>query len=327
MKSAIFRRFGPENEVLEIEESELGRPGAGLVKVKILASPLNPSDVLSVRGQYGMLPELPAVGGNEGSGEVMEVGEGVEGFKPGDLVLLPIGAGTWRQQTIQPAKLLTPLPKGADPQQMAMLLVNPPSAWLMLEKFVDLQPGEWVIQNAANSAVGAHVIALAKKRGLRTVNIVRRVESVPALKAQGADLVLVEGPGLAKQVREATNKAPIRLALDAVSGDATLTLADCLAPGGTVVNYGALSGHAAKMTPQHLIFRNLTLKGFWLTNWLGSTSSADRKAFYGNLAALVASGELHAPIAATYGIDQIREAATAALTGGRDGKILLLPNG
>lgn len=328
MKRAVYARRGPvPQDVIEVETFTLPPLAPGHARVEVLAAPINPSDVLTLTGHYGSLPPLPAVGGNEGVGRVVELAADVRGLRVGQTVLLPVGAGTWTTHLDAEARALVPLPEGADPVQMAMLAVNPPTARLLLTEFVELRPGDWVIQNAANSAVGAYVIQLARARALRTVNVVRREGARDAVQAAGGDVVLVDGEDLAGRVRAAIGEAAPRLALDAVGGAATDRLAQALAPGGTVVNYGAMGGEACALSPAALIFRGITLRGFWLARWYRSADAATRAALFAELAALVAEGRLHAPVQATYPIERIREAVAAAAAGERAGKILLCPNG
>ena len=208
-----------------------------------------------------------------------------------------------------------------------MLTVNPPTAMLMLSEFVDLQAGEWVIQNAANSAVGGYVNQLAALRGLKVVNVVRRDSAIAAVKAGGAEVVLVDGEDLPARVRAATGDAPIRLAIDCVGGLSTENLVRCLAQGGVLVNYGAMSGERCMISPRYFVFRDVTLRGFWLSQWYKQAPVEKRMAVFGELAGLIASGKLTARVQATYSIDQIQDAVRAAAGGEREGKILVLPNG
>ncbi|WP_044871534.1 zinc-dependent alcohol dehydrogenase family protein [Pseudomonas sp. LFM046] len=325
MLKAEYKTRGPvPQDVIEAVEFELPPVAAGQALVKVLAAPINPSDVLTLTGEYGMLPPLPAIGGNEGVGEVLEVAADVTGLKPGQTVLLPVGCGTWRTHLIADAQQLIALPS-ADPQQLAMLTVNPPTAYLMLREFVDLQPGDWVIQNAANSGVGSYLIQLAKIRGLKTVNVVRRDSAIAAVQAEGADVVLVDGPDLPKRVREATGGAPVKLGIDAVGGASTDHLAASLAEGGVLVNYGRMSGEACVINAGSFVFRDVTLKGFWLARWYRQATPQQKMQVFGELIQLIASGQLKARIAATYNVSQIKEAVVAAAAGERDGKIVLVP--
>ncbi|MDH4556883.1 alcohol dehydrogenase [Pseudomonas sp. BN417] len=325
MLKAEYKTRGPvPQDVIEAVELQLPPVGAGQALVKVLAAPINPSDVLTLTGEYGMLPPLPAIGGNEGVGEVLEVAADVGNLKVGQTVLLPVGSGTWRTHLIAEARQLIPLPS-ADPQQLAMLTVNPPTAYLMLRDFVDLQPGDWVIQNAANSGVGSYLIQLAKIRGLKTVNVVRRDSAVAAVQAEGGDVVLVDGPDLPKRVREATGGAPVKLGIDAVGGASTDHLASSLAEGGVLVNYGRMSGEPCQINPSSFVFRDVTLKGFWLARWFRQATPQQQTQLFGELIQLIASGKLKARIAATYDISRIKEAVAAAAAGERDGKIVLVP--
>ncbi|AVQ00060.1 alcohol dehydrogenase [Ahniella affigens] len=326
MKQARYSTRGPvPQDVIACETLDTPEPGPGQVRIKVLAAPINPSDVLTLTGEYGMLPPLPAVGGNEGVGVVEAHGEGVTQPAVGQTVLIPVGAGTWSTHVVADAAKLMPLPNGVDPIQLSMLVVNPPTAALMLSEFVDLQPGEWVIQNAANSAVGGYLIQIAKARGLKTANVVRRESAIADLADSGADVLIVDGPDLHKRVAEATGKAPIRLGIDAVGGQSTENLARCLAVGGTLVNYGAMSGEPCSISPASFVFRDITLKGFWLAQWFRKAAPAQQMAVYADLAKRIATGELHARVHATYPVEAIKDAVAAAASGGRNGKIVIVP--
>jgi len=325
LKAQYTRRDPDPQSVIEAVPFERPVPAAGQALVAVLAAPINPSDVLTLTGEYGILPPLPAVGGNEGVGRVVELGPDTQGPAVGQTVLLPAGIGTWASHVLVPVAKLVPLPNGADPQQLAMLTVNPPTASLLLGNFVDLKPGDWVVQNAANSGVGSYLVQLARQRGLKTVNIVRRESAVAGVEALGADVVLVDGEDLAARVKAVTHDASIKLGVDSVGGSATLRLAACLGEGGIVVNYGALSGDACKVSPRELVFRDITLKGFWLARWFRITPAAQQHALLAELAGLIAAGKLKAPIQATYDLTQIKQAVAAAAAGERQGKIMIVP--
>ena len=182
-----------------------------------------------------------------------------------------------------------------------------------------------MIQNAANSGVGEYLVQLARLRGLKTVNVVRRESAVAAVKAAGGDVVLVDGPDLDQRVAEATGQATIRLAIDAVGGQATNRLAGCVAEGGTLVNYGLMSGEDCVVSPRSFVFRDVTLRGFWLALWFRKATPAQQMAMFGEIGKLIATGQLKARIQATYDLPQIKQAVAAAAAGERDGKILIVP--
>ena len=325
MLKAEYQQRGPvPQDVIAAVELQLPPLAAGQVRVKVLAAPINPSDVLTLTGEYGMLPPLPAIGGNEGVGRVEELGPDVSTLKVGQMVLLPVGCGTWVTHLNASANKLIPLPE-ADPQQLAMMTVNPPTASLLLSEFVALKPGDWVIQNAANSGVGSYLIQLAKLRGFKTINVVRRESAVAGVTAEGGDVVLVDGPDLAKRVRESTAGAPVLLGIDAVGGTATDHLAASLGDGGILVNYGMMSRQPCQVSPASFVFRGVTLKGFWLAKWFQNASQAEQMKVFGELTQLIASGKLQTRVAATFDVSQIKEAVAAAAGGERNGKILIVP--
>jgi NADPH:quinone reductase-like Zn-dependent oxidoreductase len=327
VKKAEYDHRGPvPQDVIEAVEFELAPPGSGQVLIEVLAAPINPSDVLTLTGEYGILPPLPAIGGMEGVGKVVQAGDGVDNLAVGQRVLLSGAGGTWTTHLIANAKQLVPLPGGVDAQQQAMMTVNPPTAHLLLSEFVNLEHGDWVIQNAANSAVGGYLIQIARKRGIRTVNVVRRESAVQPLLDAGGDVVLVDGKDLRKRVAEATGGGRIRLGIDAVGGVATESLARSVENGGVVVNYGLLSGEPCQMSGASLVFRDLTLKGFWLAKWYRDASAEQRGTVFAELGQMIAEGSLFARVQASYSIDQIKQAVAAAAAGGRDGKILIEPN-
>lgn len=326
MKKAEYAERGPvPQDVIHAVDMELPPLSAGQVLIEVLAAPINPSDVLTLTGQYGLLPPLPAIGGNEGVGRIVGLGADVDASWSGRIVLLPVGSGTWRTHLIAEAKGLVALPDGVDLQQLSMLAINPPTALLMLNDFVTLQPGDWVIQNAANSAVGSYLIGIAKARGLRCVNIVRRESAVDAVRKAGGDIVLVDGDKLAKRVAEATDSAAIKLGIDAVGGASTDNLARCLAQGATLVNYGAMSGEPCQISPASFVFRDITLRGFWLSQWFRTATPQRRAEVFGEIGKLIATGRLRAPVQATYPLSRIKDAVAAAAAGERDGKVLVLP--
>jgi NADPH:quinone reductase-like Zn-dependent oxidoreductase len=292
-------------------------PGPNKVLIGVEFCPIDPSDLLLANGVYALRPALPTVIGNEGVGRVLDVGPGVRNVKVGDRVLPPLSSFTWRERMVISADGLFALPPDADPRQLAMLAINPPTAALLLSEYVNLKPGEWVVQNAANSGVGRWVIAFAKRRGLKTVNIVRRSELVPELEAIGGDLVVVDSPDVSERIKAAVGQAELRLALDCVSGPATGVLAATLSPRGTLVSFAAMSLNPMSISPLDIIFKPVAVRGFFMGHpeFAAKLSPAAAQA-----AEMIASRQVHVPVAATYTLSSIKEAVTHAQRGG---KILL----
>lgn len=329
MLKTEYQSRGPvPQDVIEVVPFEKPKLVQGQVLLEMLAAPINPSDVLTLTGEYGILPPLPAIGGNEGVAKVVEHGPGVTSPELGQTVLLPIGIGTWATHMVAEAKSLVSLPNEADPIQLSMITINPPTAYLMLSEFVDLQKGDWVIQNAANSSVGSYLIVLAKLRGLKTVNVVRRESLVEPMLAIGADVVLVDGIvdglSLAERVSAATGGTAIKLGIDAVGGTATSRLGETLGEGATLINYGVMSGESCTLSAKIIIFRDITIRGFWLAKWFRTVTPERQREVYGTIISLIAAGKLSAPIHATYNVKDIKQAVAAATGGGRNGKVVIV---
>lgn len=327
VKAVQFDAFGAAHEVARLVDlPDAPAPGPGEVLVDVEAFPINPVDLLTIAGEYATRPPLPAVPGSEALGRVVAVGDGVGHVAPGARIIM-MSRENWVQRKIIRAGEAVPVGVEADPAQLAMLKINPPTAYLMLTRYRELAPGDWVMQNAANSAVGHYLIGLARARGVRTINVVRRSALVAELEARGADEVLVDGPDLADRVRAIVGDGALALGIDAIAGDATGRLARCLDEGGVVVNYGMLSGSPCAVDPHDVVFRGITLTGFWLVKFLGTMSGEERTALYRELAGHVADGDLAADVEAVYPLEEIREALGHAAREGRDGKILVTPNG
>ena len=327
MKQVQFAAFGAPHEVAAcVEVPDVGAPAADEAVIEVLAFPINPADLLTITGGYAIRPQLPATLGAECVGRIAAIGSGVRDLAVGDRVI-NLGRDNWCQRRKVPAAQALRVPAAADVLQLAMLKVNPATALMMLRRYVRLQPGDWVIQDAANSGVGTNLIKLASADRIRTANVVRREALIAPLREIGADVVVVDGPDLAGRVREATGGAAIRLAIDAIGGDMVLRLADCLADGGTVVNYGLLSGQPCQLGAHHTIFKGITLTGFWLQKQLTSMARPELEQLYADLAARIADGSLRVEVEATYPIEEIKAALAHAGREGRGGKILVLPNG
>ncbi len=312
-------------QCVDVPEPELTRPVD--IKVKMMASAINPADLLIFENRYPGPEVLPAQVGIEGAGIVVETGTDVSEFAVGDHVL-SLGRSNWAEFVVDEASRFIPLPKALSWQDAAQLKANPPSAHLMLTDYVDLDKGDWVIQNAANSAVGRHVISFCKARGLRSVNLVRKQTQVQELEQLGADCVLVDeqpakSGNISSKVRTAIgDDANVRLGIDAIGGKATAKLADCLSNSGTVVNYGFLSGDPCEFTPYHTIIHNLTLKGFWLVGFMQRSERQQIIDMYQQMSSAFINKELNVPVEAQYALTDSANALAHAASEHRTGKIL-----
>jgi trans-2-enoyl-CoA reductase len=321
-KAAIYETHGNPAEVLRVVDCPWREPAPNEVVVKMSAAPINPADLNSIEGKYPIKAELPATPGMEGAGVVIELGSAVRDLVVGTQVILPHSFGTWREIAVIAAEKLVAAPKEIEPIQAAMLKVNPITAWRMLHDFVSLQPGDWLIQNAANSGAGQCVIQIAQELGYKTVNVVRRQELVDELRSLGADVVLVDGEHVRDEVAAATGRAPIRLALNAVGGDNAMRVAKCLASDGTMVTYGAMSLEPLCIPNGMLIFKNLRFTGFWVNKWYDAATAEQRAEMFGPLFEMAKRGLLRTKVEKTYPLSEAKAAIAHASHNKRSGKVV-----
>jgi len=328
-KYISYSQLGNPADVLKVKTEAARALSDGEVRVKVLAAPINPSDLYQISGNYGVDPVLPARPGSEGVGRVAEVSPGVKNLSVDQLVLLASG-NTWAEEIVAPAAGFLPLPNlgpisAEIIEQLSMSAVNPLTALLMLTSYGDIKEGQWIVQSAANSAVGGYVIQLAKQRGIKTVNVVRRDGLADDLMSKGADVVLIDGPDLAANIAKATDNAPIMLALDPVGGDTFGRLADSLGYGGTIVTYGGLSGKPTFVNTGKIIFNDTRVRGFWLYQWYQIATMQEKQAAFGQVIPLIVNGTLRANIDSRFTVDQIKQAVTRSWEGRRNGKVLIVP--
>lgn len=336
MRIAQFTQFGEPDQVLSIVEEDLPDPGSGQVQVEVEASPVHLADLKFVSQELPFYKPLPGTPGMEGVGIITALGDGVSELEVGQRVILPIrvgGHGGWRQRVnieVQPldSQPLMVAPLDADPLQLSLVPINTPTAYLLLKEMRPIKAGDWVVQNAANSSCGRYLISLAKRWGIKTVNVVRRESLFDELYALGADVVILDGDDLHDRVAEATQNAEIPLGIDAIAGTGTTRISRCLAEEGWVINYGMLSGEPCQIPPAELFLRGLTLHGFGTTRPMGKMTAEQQTSMYEELIASVADGTLKTPIAAAYTLDEVHEAVRHAARTGEDrkGKIIITPN-
>ena len=315
MRAVQITSFGDPVAAVEFAEvPEPPAPAEGEVLVGVEFAPVNYNDLLVLGGKFPVRPTLPSFAGNEGVGRVEAVGPGVTEVVVGDRVILPLYSFTWRERMIVPAEGLFAVPEEIDAQQAAMLRINPPTAILLLDEYVALKPGDWIVQNAANSGVGRSVIAAARSRGIRTVNLVRRGEAIAEVKAIGGDVVLLDEPGIAATLSDLTGGAEIRLAIDGVCGTATSRLLACLAQGGALVNYAQMSGDLTAPGDLLSMKRGLSIHGFYqaLPRFKPRIPAIMRE-----VVKMAAAGKIAQPIGRTYTLSGAKEAVAAVANGTR----------
>src|SRR5438132_11458283 len=322
INAAVYERHGNPADVLRVESRPWPTPAPDEVLIQMRAAPINPADLNQIDGKYPVRPELPATPGFEGAGVVVNAGGNASTIPAGTLVILPHNLGTWREAVAVKASELVAVPPEIEPAHAAMLKINPMTAWRLLHDYVDLEQGDWLIQNAANSAAGRAVIQIARELGYRTMNIVRRSELIDELRAEGGDAVVVDRENLRDEVKNATGGAPIRLGLNAVGGESALRLANCLAFGGTLVSFGAMSLQPLKIPTGLLIFKDLRFRGIWINKWYDTATSAQRMEAFQSLFEMAKRGLLKTKVERAYPLSEAKAAVAHAAQGKRSGKII-----
>jgi len=323
MRAAIYERFGDPSEVLGEGERPTPEPGPGQIRVCMTLSPIHNHDLWTIRGTYGHKPALPAIGGSEAVGIVDAHGPDVTAPAIGQRVVMAGVAGSWAEYFLAPAAAAVPLPDGIDDDTACQLIAMPLSSLMLLED-LQIARGQWMIQNAANGAVGKIVAMLAKARGIRVIGLVRRDAGIAELAALGiGDVVSTEAPGWEDRARAIAGGEPILRAVDSVGGDEGGRLASLLAEGGLLMSFGAMSNKPLVISSGDLIFRQITVKGFWGARRSASTDRAELGRLIGELVRLAASGELRLTVDERFALSDAAAAAAASARPGRSGKIAI----
>jgi NADPH:quinone reductase-like Zn-dependent oxidoreductase len=338
VKAIEFRAHGDPDRVLALVERPVPEAGRGEARVRILASPINPSDLLYVRGHYsGVEPRFPAPVGFEGVGIVDALGPEANGVAVGQRVAVINGqGGNWAQYSVVPASTLLPAPDGIPDQQVASFVINPASAILMVRHVLAVPRGEWLLQSAAGSELGRMIIRLAKRDGIRTLNVVRRREAVADLEALGADAVIVAGDGpIPEQVADIVGPGGVGYAIDPVVGQTGTEMFETLAEDGRMLVYGSLTGRPIRVgdNPRHILSGRRRLEVFWLGYWLPRLDEAGlyppgrpaQLQLAEDIEALMRDGVLVTSPGRTYSLEELSDAVAQAEAVGRDGKVLLVP--
>jgi len=324
MRQLQLVAHGEPSDVIEL--STVSEPALSQedVLISMEAAPINPSDFLYVRGLYGVRPVFPSSVGAEGVGRVAKIGSKVDVALQGKRVLIipTYEQGTWADQVVAPVRNIVPMSDEADPLQLSMIGINPVTAYLLLNRYVSLMPGDWIGQTAANAAMGQYVIALAKLAGVKTLNVVRREEAAEQVRQWRGDRVVLQGDNLDKDIEEALDGKKLSLVLDTVGGTPVGELGKSLKTGGSIVVYAMQSGQFPAISPKDLIYRGLSLHGFWLINWIHNAPRTEIQEIYQKLGDLVTDGSLSAEVEKVYPLEQFKEAFEQSLKLNRGGKIL-----
>ncbi|MGI0520823.1 zinc-binding dehydrogenase [Microbacterium maritypicum] len=323
MRALIHSRFGEAEDVLAVEERPVPEPAAGQVRLRIILSPIHNHDLWTVRGTYGFKPELPAASGTEALGIVDAFGEGVEHLAVGQRVATGGTFGAWAEYIVANAAGLIPVPDSLSDESAAQL-VSMPFSTISLLQFLDVNQGDWIVQNAANGAVGRMLAQLGAARGVHVLGLVRRAEGVEELRAQGIDNVIsTDQDDWREQAARLTGGAPIVAGVDSVGGSASGDVLSLLSEGGTLVAFGAMNSPVMEIASSDVIFKQAIVKGFWGSKVIQQLDAATRRALFGELIQRVTDGTLTLPVAGVFDAADIADAVRLSMTPGRVGKVLL----
>jgi NADPH:quinone reductase-like Zn-dependent oxidoreductase len=320
MKSLHFQQPGRPTDVLQLTDLPTPEPSPGQVRIRVQAAPINPSDLMFVQNRYGIRPQLPSGAGFEGMGTVDAAGDGVT-LPVGQRVSFT-GVGSWAESIVVPVQATLPVPDEMSDDVAAQLFVNPVTAYAMIRES-GVKPGGWLMLTAAGSAFGKLVIQFCKRAGIRTIGTVRRPDLIDELKALGADEIIdVSRESVTERVKQLTEGKGVPCLLEAIAGRAAAEVLPCLSRGGTMLIYGALSLDEVPVNAGLLIFKSLTLRGFWLSTWLPAAPTEVRHEVFSTVTQLLTRGDVQVPVEAQYPLDRFADALRHAEAEGRTGKIL-----
>lgn len=324
MRALIHHTFAEPASVLRVEEIPDPVPGPGEVVVAMTASAIHNYDLLTVSGDYGFTPDLPARAGTEATGTVVELGEGVAHLALGQRVTVNT-FGVWAEKFVAKAAGVVPVPDAIADEAAAQLISMPASALALLNT-LDLAEGDWIIQNAAGGAVGRLLAQFAKSRGINVVGLVRRSDAIAELAEAGIDnIVATDQDDWRDRVAEITGGAPIVRGADSVGGSATGEMLSVLADGARLSLFGGMGSWDFEGSMNDIIFRGITIDGFWGAKVMPALSPDERTALFGEILTKVASGAITLPVEGSYALTDIADAVAAHNRKGRIGKVLLRP--
>jgi NADPH:quinone reductase-like Zn-dependent oxidoreductase len=323
MRRLQLTGFGDAAKVVRLDTAEVPQLLPEDLLIQMEAAPMNRSDFMLIEGKYGVRPTFPSNVGSEGVGRVTATGIAARALEGKRVLILPTyEQGTWAEQTVVASKNVVEVSDTADAVQLAMIGINPATAYLLLKQYTHLMPGDWIGQTAANAAMGQYIVQLAKLAGLKTLNVVRRQEAADAVRAFGGDAVVLQGDTLNQQIESALGTNRLSIAFDTLGGEPIGTLLQFVRDGGVGVGYGLQTGVFPKINPVDMYFRSLSFHGFWLINWIRNAPRHEVQWTYQHLASLVAEGKLFAEVEQTYSLDNFQDALAHAQTSERGGKIL-----
>lgn len=321
MQELIFENTGLPQDVLQLQESPIPEPKSHEVLIKITARNINPSDLMFVRGMYGIVPKLPSSAGFEACGVVIKSDE--SGKIPVGMRVMFTAIGTWKTHISVPAALVIPVPVAMSDEIACQAFVNPVTAYAMIQKS-GLKSGEWLLITAGASAFGKFAIQMAKAAGIKVAVTVRNEDQKVHLISLGADLVInSETEKLQKIISQHTGDG-VSVVFDAVGGMLGAKALASLRQGGKMMVFGLLSLENIPLNSGLMIFKDLKIEGFWLSTWMESLSENQKKTAIQTVFGFLIQHPEKVEVAGRFSLGQFKEAIEAYQKLGRNGKILFV---
>ncbi len=320
MKRIVFAATGEPSQVLKMDESAVTQPGANEVRVRIPLRPVHAIDLAWIRGVYPPPAPLPLVAGSEGIGIVEAIGSGVNGIKIGQRYSSS-WLSTWTEQLVLPSFMLMPVPDAVGDEIACQIRSNPITAYGLLQ---EAKPDGFIINNTADTSVGRMLIQLAGRQHKHLINLTRYEKDIPELEVYGArNVVATENSDWPQQVKKIAGQMPVVSVLDAVAGDMAVKTGELLTAGGSLINYGRLSGQPLSLTEEKAKANNINLRFFVIGEWMNQIGPEKRQQIFNELWDMLTRKELILPVAAIYPLSEFQQAILMAETPGTKGKVLL----
>lgn len=319
MKALCFEKTGDAQNVLSLKQFDKPVAVANQVVVKLLSSSINPADFFFIGGTYRFQPQFPQIAGLEGAGIIDSVGEGVD-LVPGTLVSF-LGKNTWAEYVAVSKDDIMVLPPDFPVEKASQFTLNPFTAWGLLER-AGLNAGDWLLLTAGNSVVSKLLIQIARLRNINVIATVRHSQSAPTLMTYGAKVINVAHEDIIESVLQITGGKGVNVAMDAVGGKTGTDVLQCLQPGGKLIIYSRLAEEPVTFYNADVLYKNLTISGFGIRAYLDSKSAEEKNTIIQSLVEIIGNPEFKMEVAATYPLDDYKEAVKTAQEAQKEGKVL-----
>lgn len=319
MHSIFFNEKGDAEKVLHYGENSISPLSSNEIRVKVLASPINPADFMFIEKQYRLAPEFPQIAGFEGTGLILDNG-GDKNFPLNSIVAFR-HKNTWAELVNIPKEKLLLLPKDFPIAKAAQLSLNPLTAWALLEE-LGASEKEWIILSAGNSALSKLIIQFASQKNIKVISLIRDLRQKDELMKIGASEVLkADDEKLEEQIREITENAKISGFLDAVGGELTSKIIKAISPNSKIIHYGLYSDQKVSYHSSDIIFKNLSIKGFGIDGWLSTKSKDEIKNIWMDIIKIIQQDNFKMEVAGKYSLEEFKKAVLKAKNS-KEGKVL-----